>query len=132
MLGIEIKRDRRTRTLSISQREYTDQVLKRFGMENSKAVATPMVKSSTRHNSPDNEPLPTEVPYRQAIGSLIYLVSCTRPDLAFTIRYLSQFLDKPQQQHWAAVKRVLRYLSGTRNYGIQYNGQNNLDSKVIG
>ena len=92
MLGIEISRNRVERELKICQHEYTKEVLKRFGMENCRPVATPIDKSSLTELNQEDQLLPTNVPYRQATGPLIYLVSCTRPDIAFAVRRLSQYL----------------------------------------
>ena len=57
--------------------------------------------------------------YRQLVGSLIYQTT-TRPNLAYSVSVLSQFMSKPLESHWVAAKSVLRYLSGTSNYGILY------------
>ena len=57
--------------------------------------------------------------YRQLVESLIYLTT-TRPDLAYSVSVLSQFMSKPLESHWVATKSVLRYLCGTNNYGILY------------
>ena len=123
MLGIEISRDRKNRKLFISQQQYIDEILKRFNMNESRTVTTPMEKSSLSELDIKDERAPENTPYRQAIGSLIYLVSGTRPDLAFCVRRLSQYLENPQKNHWTAVKRVLRYLKGTSRHGILYDGR---------
>ena len=60
------------------------------------------------------------VPYRSAIGSLMYLATCTRPDLAECVSELSKFSQNPGAVHWEGVKRVLRYLSGTLGEGLLY------------
>ena len=62
------------------------------------------------------------IPYREAIGSLMYASVGTRPDISFAVSTLSQFLDNPGQVHWEAVKRVFRYLLGTKNWGLTYGG----------
>ena len=113
MLGIEISRDRKNRKLIISQQQYIDEILKRFNMSESRTVSTPMEKASLSELDKENEKAPENTPYRQAIGSLIYLVSGTQPDLAYCVRKLSQYLDNPQKNHRTAVKRVRRYLKGT-------------------
>ncbi len=121
ILGIEISRDRPTRRLFINQSEYTLNVLERFGMINSKSVATPM--DNSYHDVPENETEPAgDVPYRQAIGSLMYLMITTRPDIAYAIGKLSQHNQNPRNHDWVALKRILRYISGTRDYGILYDG----------
>ncbi len=123
MLGIEIKRVRKDRKLWITQQDYTLEVLKRFRMTDCRTVSTPMDKSTLATLDSDGDEASENIPYRQAIGSLIYLVTCTRPDLAFTVHRLSQYLEKPKDHHWSAVKRALRYLWTTRNYGILYDGR---------
>ena len=130
MLGVEITRDRPNRKLWITQQEYTAEILKRFRMEETRSVSTPMDKSTLTELDTSGEQAPEGTPYRQAIGSLIYLVSCTRPDLAFTVRRLSQYLEKPKQKHWTAVRRALRYLWCTRDSGIIYDG--NLGTNIVG
>ena len=122
ILGIRISRDRINRKLFISQHDYASEVLKRFRMENSRTVSTPMDKSIFNLLYATGKELETSVPYRQVIGSLIYLVSCTRPDLAFTVHRLSQYLETTRQHHWTALKRALRYLHSTKHLGILYDG----------
>ena len=128
MLGIEIKRDRTNRKLFVCQSEYTNEVLDRFGMFDSKHVVTPM---DMCYNSLVNqESVPAnDVPYRQAIGSLMYLMIGSRPDLACVIGKLSQHAEAPSNYHWSAVKRALRYVNGTRDFGISYDGNKMLDAE---
>ncbi|XP_055633509.1 uncharacterized protein LOC129773874 [Toxorhynchites rutilus septentrionalis] len=59
-------------------------------------------------------------PYRELVGSLMYLMSGTRPDICFALTYLSRFQENPTQEHWQCLKRILRYLSGTINVGLLY------------
>ena len=61
-----------------------------------------------------------DIPYRSAIGSLTYLATCTRPDIAVAISELSKFSQNPGVAHWEGVKRVLRYVSGTVGDGLMY------------
>ena len=60
------------------------------------------------------------ISYREAVGSLLYLAITTRPDIAFPIGILSQFVDNPGRVHWEGVKHVFRYLAGTRNWALVY------------
>lgn len=73
-------------------------------------------------------------PYKEAIGILIYLMISSRPDIAFSVCKLSQFMDTYDETHWTAVKHVLRYLKGTNDYGITYyrNGVNKLEGFCAG
>jgi hypothetical protein len=61
-----------------------------------------------------------KVPYREAIGSLMYVAIATRPDISFAVSCLSQFLENPGEAHWQAVKRVFRYLAGMRDQALTY------------
>ena len=61
-----------------------------------------------------------DIPYRSAIGSLLYLATCTRPDLTVAVSALSKFSQNPGIAHWEGVKRMLRYVSGTVGDGILY------------
>ncbi len=128
MLGIEIRRDRKNRQLFVSQSEYTSQILDRFGMADSKHVSTPMNRTYQELINQGSPPA-ENVPYRQAIGSLMYLMIGSRPDLAFVIGKLSQHAEKPSEFHWISVKRALRYVNATRNHGILYDGNKPLETK---
>ncbi len=125
MLGIEIRRDRSSRRLFISQSDYTEQILSRFGMLNSKLISTPMDRSYEELANQESDPA-ENVPYRQAIGSLMYLMIASRPDIAFAVGKLSQHSQSPSISHWVALKRVLRYVNGTRNFGILYSKRTDL------
>jgi hypothetical protein len=70
------------------------------------------------------------VPYSSAVGSLMYAMVCTRPDIAHAVGVLSSFMSKPGQDHWTIVKRVFRYLRGTTSYGLCYQGRPGLDRVV--
>ena len=61
-----------------------------------------------------------DVPYRETVGSLIYIATMTRPDIASAVSEVAQFNGDPRPPHWRAVKRVIRYLQGTKNYGLEY------------
>ncbi len=119
ILGIEVSRDRQKKKLFINQAEYTRSVLERFGMIDSKPVATPMDRSY-HDNVTQESAVVDNVPYRQVIGSLMYLMITTRPDIAYAIGKLSQRNQNPRAHDWIAAKRVLRYINGTRDFGILY------------
>lgn len=126
-LAIIICRCRATRTLCLSQEDYITKVLHRFVMQDAKATATPMeVLSAKMKDDPEDLIDAIDVPYRQAIGSLMYLMICTRPDIAYAVGRLSQFCENPLKSHWKAVKRVLRYVKGTRSRGIVFRPTENL------
>ena len=69
----------------------------------------------------------SHVPYASAVGSLMYAMVCTRPDIAHEVGVLSRFMSNPGKEHWTAVKRVFRYLRGTSDYGLCYQGRLGLE-----
>ena len=120
-VGLQIQRDRANHTISIHQTSYITRVLERFGMLSSHIVHSPMDPNvSLTPTPPDSHTPPPDFPYAAAIGSLMYAAVATRPDISHAVQCLSQFTSNPSQQHVTAVKRVFRYLNGTRNLGITY------------
>ncbi|XP_068655818.1 secreted RxLR effector protein 161-like [Aristolochia californica] len=71
-----------------------------------------------------------DIPYVFAVGSLIYVQVCTRPDIAFVVGMLGRYQSNPEFDHWRAAKKVMRYLQGTKDYMLMYRQTNNLE--VIG
>ena len=114
--------------ISLSQSQFIDSILLRFSLTDAKSYPTPMVPSASysKHDSPSS---PSDaarmrkVPYCEAIGSLMYAAVTTRPDIAFAVSTLSQFLENLGEAHWQAVKRVFRYLAGTRDHALTYGAE---------
>ena len=103
-LGIQIERNRQARTIRIHQKPYAESVLKRFGMEACNGVSTPMDPNVQLVASDFNASLQDRLDYQQAIGSIMYAMLGTRPDLAHSISTLSKFCANPSPDHAAAVK----------------------------
>ena len=124
-LGMFIRRDRENQILTISQPNYINEVLMRFGMSECKPVATP-IEPGVKYEKlgDDEEPFDTQT-YQQAIGCLTYISTSTRPDIAAAVGMLSKYMSKPGYVHWMGVKRVLRYLRGTYDYGLVFVGNSN-------
>jgi hypothetical protein len=101
----------------LSQQRYILDLLTRTKMVDAKPVTTPMA-SSTNLSAFDGEPFPDHTLFRSTVGALQYL-SLTRPDIAFCVNKLSQFMHKPTLLHWQSVKRLLWYLKFTIQFGIQ-------------
>ena len=124
IVGIKIDRDRTKNTITISQKQYLDMLLEREGMANTNPVGMPM-DSSVQLNPSEGE---SEGSYKEygsksfasLIGSLMFLAVATWSDIAFTVYRLGSFMSNPNMPHWMAAKCVLRYLSGTRDYGLTY------------
>lgn len=113
-LGIEI--DRTTSGFFISQAKYTMDLLKEYGVINSKPLKLPM-DSHLKLTTNKGDPLPDATRYQRLVGKLIYL-TITRPDVNFTVQLLSQFMHQPTTVHMQTAKRLLRYLLGSPNQGI--------------
>ena len=104
--------------IEMNQSSYLNKILIKFGMEQCKPRSTPSEVNPTAFDS--NETDEPQRKYREIIGSLIYAMVCTRPDLCWIVTKLSQHLDKPNKADWVMVKHVLHYLKGTLNYKIVY------------
>lgn len=118
-LGIRITRNFQDGKLWLDQENYTKKVLEKYNMVDCKPVKTPLNTSCKfSESSPpiDN----TKVPYREAIGSLLFLAQITRPDISFAVHIVSQHCNSPNQDHWNAVKWIFRYLKGTMDMKLQY------------
>lgn len=115
-LGIEVKRDRRAKSMKLTQTRYINKVLSKFNMVDCKIASTPL-ENKCKLNPAENN---IDVPFQELIGSLMYLSVCTRPDISHSVSYLSQFNLKHGKEHWLAAKRVLRYLKGTVADGLLY------------
>jgi hypothetical protein len=70
--------------------------------------------------------------FRQAIGSLIYLMTCTRPDISYSVSTLSRFMQEPRELHWRFLKRLLRYVKTTSEYSLVYSRSTPTETKIIG
>jgi hypothetical protein len=117
---VALERNRDERLLRINQIKYLKEILKRFRMEDCKPIGftlDPKVKLQRNVNGNDES---KGFPYQQAVGSLMYAMLCTRPDLAYLISVLSQHMANPSMEHWMAVKRIFRYLQGTLQMKLQF------------
>ncbi|XP_019160464.1 PREDICTED: uncharacterized protein LOC109157036 [Ipomoea nil] len=101
--------------LILSQRRYMKDLLGRAGMTDCKPLATPA--AVTKAVTPSEELFDNPTQYRRIVGALQY-VTITRPDLSYAVNRLCQFMHSPTVDHWALVKRVLRYIKGTLDYGL--------------
>lgn len=117
-LGLQLQRDREAGKIWLGQPKYARDMLERFGMSACRPVTSPM--ELNLHLSRSETPAGDEIPYAELVGSLLYLTTNTRPDLAFSVGVLSRFVSNPSAVHWRAAKRVLRYLAGTLDRGVVY------------
>ncbi|KAK2981110.1 hypothetical protein RJ640_021164 [Escallonia rubra] len=120
-LGLEVKQGKDG--IFISQKKYATDLLKKFNMLNCKVAATPMnvnekLKIEDGTQSTDGRF------FRSLVGGLIYLTH-TRPDIAFSVGVVSRFMHNPTAHHLGAAKRILRYIAGTRDFGLWYSQVSN-------
>jgi hypothetical protein len=120
VLGIRISRDRDSKLIYLDQENYLEKVLKKFKMEDCKPVSTPVSKETILNKSicPTNKTELEEmivVPFCQALGSLMYAMTSTRPDICYVVGLVSKYQSNPGKAHWQVVKRIFRYLQMTKS-----------------
>ncbi|CAI7867711.1 unnamed protein product [Closterium sp. NIES-53] len=124
-LGLQITRDRARRTITLTQSHMVQQVLQRFGFTYSSPQATPLPTRHSLSALPSDESVESSGPYPELVGCLMYLMTCTRPDLAYPLSILARFVapGRHRPEHMAAAKRVLRYLCSTSGMGLVLGGR---------
>jgi len=131
-VGLQIERDRKSRSIFIHQAGYIRKVIERFGLVNAKPIAIPadpctILSFEMAKGNREND----KIPYRELIGSLMYVATTTRPDIMYATTELSKFVANFGQAHYNAAKRVIKYLKATINLGIEYKfGEN--ENKLFG
>ena len=115
-LGIELRRE--NGSIPLAQTRYIDDVLSRFNMINCKGATSPIIDARTMVSAGDDEE--TSAPYREAVGCLMFIANCTRPDISFATCLLARFCHAPTKRHWSGVQRVMQYLKHTRLYRLKY------------
>ena len=125
ILGIKLLRDRKNKVLALSQASYIDKIVTRFGMENSKRGLLPFrhgihLSKEQSPKTPEEKELMSKKPYASAVGSLMYAMLCTRPDICYAVGVVSRYQSDPGVEHWTVVKHILKYLKRTRDYMLVY------------
>lgn len=126
-LGLQIRKYDNG-SLFIHQSSYVNKMLVKFGLDQCNPCLTPVDTNlylDTVQRSNEN----INFPYREAVGSLMYLAIGTRPDIAYIVNYLSQFNEKPTHEHCSALKRVFRYIQGTKDHGLYYSSDSKFQLK---
>jgi hypothetical protein len=124
-LGMRVRQDLQAGTVVLDQEKYVENVLKRFGFAECRPVSTPAVAGHrlTKEMCPATDEEKAAMagkPYASLFGSLMYAMVGTRPDIAFIVGCAGRYLSNPGDAHWDALKRVLRYLRGTKHLGIVF------------
>ncbi|XP_062538749.1 uncharacterized protein LOC134207025 [Armigeres subalbatus] len=120
-LGIRITR--KSGSVELDQEAYVKAMLTKFNMVNCKPAKIPMTERLSKDMSPKTEQEAArmmQIPYQEAVGSLMYLAQCTRPDILYAVNQLSRYNSNPGMQHWIAVKTLFRYLRGTSSFKLVY------------
>jgi hypothetical protein len=125
-LGLEVSSDQNGYYLS--QAKYASDLLSRAGLTGCKIVDSPL-ETNVKLCTTDGELLSDATLYRQLVGSLIYLI-VTRPDLAYAVHLVSQFMTAPRSVHYAAVLCILRYVKGTLFHGLHFSSHSSLVLRV--
>ncbi|CAI7827680.1 unnamed protein product, partial [Closterium sp. NIES-53] len=124
-LGLQITRDKARHTIILTQSHMVHQVLQRVGFQFSSPQPTPLSTSHSLSAPPSDESVEPSGPYPELVGCLMYLMTCTRPDLAYPLSLLARYVapGRYQKVHRDAAKRVLRYLCSTSGMGLALGGR---------
>jgi len=126
VLGLEIERDWKSGKVSLTQKGYLKKVLQKFNIDdNTKSVSTPLaahfkLKATISPITIEERECMTHVPYAIAVGSLMYIMVCTRPDLSQTVSMVSRYMHNPGRGYWEAVEWILRYIKCTKDIGLVF------------
>lgn len=134
-LGIRVTRDRGSKLIYLDQERYIKDILCRFGFNNSNPAPTPLGTDLVLEKNPeDSDHCPADRlrHYRSLLGSLMYAMLGTRPDIGFTVAHLCQYQANPSLKHVAAAYRVLKYLRGTSQYRLCLGHSNELGNNLVG
>ena len=127
-MGSEYKRDREKGTLEISQAQFIANVLNRFNVTKTSPIpASPSL--DLRHISEDETVV--DVPFREVVGSLMWIANQTRPDIANAVRAVARFSHDPKEIHWKAACKILEYLKATAHLGLTYRRDDDVDIEVV-
>jgi hypothetical protein len=123
-LGTQITRDRKARTITITQTAYLKALLVKHRMEGCHPTATPMDTAARHIKGEENYRADADTihQYQSVIGGIMFAMLCTRPDIAHAVSILSKYAQNPTPLHVTGAQRVLRYLSGSLTRGITYTG----------
>lgn len=116
-LGLDIRRDLESGWMILSQERYISKILDKFKMPDCNPVSTP-IDAGTKWKKPSGQQ--TSAPFKALLGCLLYLTLMSRPDITFAVSLFSRFQSNPDDTHWTGLKRILRYLKGTRNLCLVY------------
>lgn len=128
IFGMTITRDKKNHKIWLSQERYVEKVFERFNMDKAKSVNSPLVSHfklnvSQCPLSKEEKLEMSNVPYASAVGSLMYAMVCTRPNIAHVVGVVSRFLSNPGKEHWTVVKWIIRYLRGISSHCLCFDNE---------
>nr|GMD22027.1 Retrovirus-related Pol polyprotein from transposon TNT 1-94 [Ipomoea batatas] len=121
----------------VEKKKYVEKVLDRFNMSNCKHVSTALgahfkLSSVSCRKSDVDVAYMSKVPYSSVVGSLMYAMVCTRPDLAHAVSVVSRYMHNPGKEHWNVVKWILQYLKGTSSLGLVFDRSSSVSTDIVG
>ncbi|XP_060190426.1 secreted RxLR effector protein 161-like [Lycium barbarum] len=128
---------RKNDEVHLSQKKYIEKVVQRFSMDKCKPVTLSLAQhfrlsSLMAPQSKEEVEYMSKVPYSSAVGSIMYAMVCTRPDIAQAVNVVSRFISNPGKTHWEAIKWILRYLKGSSNVGLTFRRMRNEGFSTLG
>ena len=120
-LGMELSRNRKNKSLFLSQAKYIQELLNKFNVIGEKPIYSPTIQGIRLEKNPDQASEHMIKLYQQQIGSLMYLMTATRPDLAFSVSNCARYMSNPSEEHYKALNRIWQYVRTTQNKGLLYN-----------
>jgi transposase InsO family protein len=120
-LGIQISRDRAKHTMTLSQKKYLMEILSKFNKSSVHPVSTPAELGIRLEKNQSTAEPSAVTEYQKQIGSLMYLMTKTRPDIAFAVNCCARFMSNPDATHFRALERIWKYLVGTVDFSLVYN-----------
>ena len=132
VLGVKILKDCSKQLLGLSQETYINKMLKRYHMHDCKPMDTPVERNLSLSldmcpKTPEEKGQMSKLPYSSAVGSIMYAMMCKRLDICYAVGLANRFQSNLGIKHWMAVKRIMRYLKGTSDYVLCYQGKVAID-----
>ena len=135
ILGMDIRREQKR--LVLDQQHYAAKVLERFNIQDAKVVTIPLaphfkLSEALCPITAEDKGTISKIPYKSAVGSLMYLMVCTQPDITYVVGKVSKYMSNPGKIYWKAVKWILRYIKGTMQHGLVFDISFSRASTLIG
>ena len=122
-LGMEVNYVQGQGLVTLSQGDYVSKLVTKFGIAETQCPTTPIKSDYYKQlELSQSEPIVQDFPYRELVGALLFIMVCTRPDIAFAVSCLSQYFSSPRALHWETALRCLAYLKQTSSFGLVFSG----------